>query len=174
MCLVRGPCPSVHLAHSLLGGSQAPPPASLWGVGWAVCAGHWEPEAGGVPWPTPCLGILIWKGSWLRVCLLPSLWLGDFQQLRKLSGPQCSQLGNGSPLWTSWGVEDLVTAAGGSGLYSGSLRPSSPHLSLSLVAARHTESASLSATLPRTCCLLSRAPRTRGAQRRLWCRRLER
>lgn len=30
-----------------------------WGVGWAVCAGHWEPEAGGVPWPTPCLGILV-------------------------------------------------------------------------------------------------------------------
>lgn len=148
-----------------------PPCGALGGLS---VPGTGSQEAGGIPWPTPCLGVLIRKGSWLGVCLLPSLWLGDFQQLRRLSGPQHSQLGNGSPLLTSSGVEDLVTAAAGSGLFSGSLLPPSPHLCLSPVAARHTESASLFATRPHTCCLLSRAPRTQGARRRLWCRRSER
>lgn len=53
-----------------------PPCGALGGLS---VLGAGSQEAGGIPWPTPCLGVLIRKGSWLGVCLLPSLWLGDFQ-----------------------------------------------------------------------------------------------
>lgn len=46
-----------------------------------------------------------------------------------------------------------------------------PRLSFSLAAARHTVSASLSVTRPRTCSLLSRAPHTLGTRQRVSCRR---